>query len=679
MARWLFTLTLCLWLAAAGRDGMNTWIDTATLPPMLRETSVEIRDRHGALMRAYPVGNGILRLDTGRAEVDPAYLRMLVRYEDKRFFSHHGVDPLAMLRAVAQALRHGRAVSGGSTLTMQVARLLEDGPTGRWRGKLRQIRLALALERRLGKDDILGLYLTHAPFGGNIEGVRAASFAWFGKEPRRLTPAQAALLVALPQAPESRRPDRHSQAAMAARNRILARLAEQGVLDPEDVAVARRAKVPGALRAFPRLAPHMGDALRGAAPEMAQFNLTIDASLQRRLEDLAGSAARRAGTRLSAAVIVADHRTGDILASVGSAGYGAAEGRAGFVDMTRAVRSPGSLLKPLVYGLAFDRGLAHPETLIRDAPVQFGSYAPRNFDGEFRGDLRVREALQQSLNIPVVKLVDALGPARLVAALEQSGAQVAIPGGKPGLAVALGGLGMTLHDLVQVYAALAQGGIGPALRASRLESERENRRLMGPEAAWMVGNILAGLSPPPGAPRGVLAYKTGTSYGHRDAWAIGYDGAHVIGVWLGRADGTPVPGAFGGELAAPVLFDAFGRLKPAFERLPPPPAATLIAATADLPPPLRRFRADRMDSGEGGERLSLSFPPDGARLALSGGDLVIKLRGGIAPFSVLANGAPVVVGAREREVELPHPGAGFSTLTVLDANGASDRVTVRID
>lgn len=679
-ARVAFALAAALWLGAAGRDSFDTWIDATALPPVLTETSTEVRDRNGTLLRAFPVADGILRLATTPADVDPGYLSLLIRYEDKRFASHSGVDPLALLRAAGQSLRHGRAVSGGSTLTMQVARLLEDGPTGRWSGKLRQMRLALALERRLSKDEILGLYLTHAPFGGNLEGLRAASFAWFGKEPRRLTPSEAALLIALPQSPETRRPDRHVEAARAARGRVLTRLAAQGALPRGEAEAALRAGVPQGLRPIPRLAPHLSDALRAQNGGAQRFALTLEAGLQARIEALATRAARTGGDRLSAAIVVADHRTGDILASAGSAGYEAGGGRAGFVDMTRALRSPGSLLKPLVYGLAFDRGLAHPETLIRDAPVQFGRYAPRNFDGEYRGDLRVREALQLSLNIPVVKLTDALGPARLVAALEGSGAQVAIPGGKPGLAVALGGLGMSLTDLVQLYAALAQGGQGPGLRVTRLEEVERPQRLMRAEAAWQVGNILAGLAPPPGAPRRALAYKTGTSYGHRDAWAIGYDGAHVIGVWMGRADGTPVPGAFGGALAAPVLFEAFGRLKPEVDRLPPPPPATLIVATGDLPSPLRRFRGDRVARETGAEALRLQFPPDGARLALErGGALVLKLRGGVAPFSVLANGAPVVLGARGREVEVPHPGRGFSTLTVLDSRGAADHVTVRVE
>jgi len=409
------------------------------------------------------------------------------------------------------------------------------------------------------------------------------------------------------------------------------------------------------------------------------LDLTLAAGTQRVMEDLARESARRAGPRLSTAIVVADHQSGDILASVGSPAYSALGARDGFIDMTDAVRSPGSLLKPLIYGLAFDQGLAHPETLILDAPVNFGRYAPQNFDGAFRGEIRVREALQQSLNIPVVKLTDVLGPARVTSALERSGATLHIPAGKPGLAIALGGLGITLHDLVQLYAALAEGGEGPALRSELDAPRAQHARLISPEAAWQVGHILAGLAPPPNAPAGVVAYKTGTSYGHRDAWAIGYDGRHVIGVWLGRPDGTPVPGAFGGDLAAPVLFEAFGRLKPEFDRLPPPPPATLIVSSADLPLPLRRFRPRGAVFAGEGEAVQLTFPPDGARLALEGGPVTLKLRGGAGPFTVLANGRPMITEEHLREFDIPNPGAGFSTLVVVDRDGRSDRVTVELN
>ncbi len=668
-----FALVAGLFLAALTRDGLDVWIDRTTLPVVLSETSTEVRDRNGRLLRAYQVGDGIWRLKPG--PVDATYLTMLKRYEDKRFDTHAGVDPLAMLRAVGQALWNGRTVSGGSTLTMQVARLLEDGSTGRWSGKLRQMRVALALERRLNKAQILDLYLTHAPFGGNLEGVRAASLAWFGKEPRRLTAAQAALLVAIPQSPEARRPDRHPDAARAARNRVLFRMQVQGVLPLAEVRSATEERLPESQRPFPALAPHLADRKRAQFPGRPRHDLTLNATAQAQLERLISQAAQEAGRAMSAALVVADVKSGEIIASVGSPSYSA--DRQGFIDMTQAIRSPGSTLKPLVYGLAFDQGLAHPETLIHDGPVQFGRYAPRNFDGQFRGDVRVRDALQMSLNIPVVKLTNALGSSRLMSALRRAGTDPKLPSGKPGLAISLGGIGMSLQDLVQLYAGLARGGQGLVLRDDLMGAPVESGRVLSSVAAWHVGDILSGLTPPPGASEGVLAYKTGTSYGYRDAWAIGYDGRHVIGVWMGRADGTPVPGVFGGDMAAPVLFRAFGRLKPEFDPLPPPPAATLILGAAELPRPLQRFEA--RSGADKGNRPSLIFPPNGARLKTQGETLAIKLRGGQAPFVVLANGVPVARSMQTREFEIESPGQGFSRLVVIDGMGQSDRADIRID
>ncbi len=673
-----FALAVVLAIVGTGLQRIDQWIRDTALPMTLAETSTEVLDRNGALMRVYPVGDGIWRMAPQLAQVDPDFIAMLIAYEDKRFYSHAGVDLLAMLRAAGQALWHGRTISGGSTLTMQLARLLEDGTTGAWAGKLRQIRLALALERRLSKQQILSLYLTHAPYGGNLEGIRAASYAWFGKPPNRLTPSQAALLIALPQSPERRRPDRAHAASAAARDRVLARLEQAGLLSTSEVDIARQAPLPRRMQGFPRLAPHLSDRLLAARPGVSRLAATVDAQVQAKMEALVAEAARRAGTRVSAALLAVDHHSGEVLASVGSPSY-EDSARQGFVDMTQAARSPGSTLKPLIYGLGFDAGLIHPESLIHDGPVDFEGYAPQNFDGQFRGDLRVREALQLSLNIPVVRLTREIGPAQLLAVMRRGGALPKLPGGKPGLAISLGGIGTSLQDLVQLYAGIAAGGQGPRLRADQASSPTELPRMMSPVAAWQLGDILRGLAPPPGARAGVLAYKTGTSYGHRDAWAIGWDGQHVIGVWMGRADGTPVPGAFGGDLAAPVLFEAFGRLKPEIAVPPPPPAATLILGAAELPLPLRRFRPRDAVFAQSAAAPQVLFPPNGAGLALEGQPLVVKLRGGTAPFALLADGRVLAKGQRRREFEVPNPGPGFANLVVLDSAGHSVSVDIEID
>lgn len=662
--------------AATLRDLFDRWVDQTDIPSLTIATSAEILDRNGTLLRAFTIADGRWRLEPG--PVDPLFTQMLIAYEDRRFYRHHGVDMTALLRATGQALWNGHVVSGGSTLTMQVARLLEDSGTGKWAGKLRQVRLALAIERHLTKDQILALYLRIAPYGGNVEGVRAATLTWFGKEPGHLTAAEAALLVALPQSPETRRPDRFADTAYNSRSRVLLRAGADGLLTDEKVTAAETEAVPTARRDFPDLAALLAERLHRGNPAARVQRTTISARLQTSLERLASEAAGRAGAKLSIAIVVADHKTGEILASVGAADW-ADDGRTGFVDMTQALRSPGSTLKPFVYGLAFDQGLANPETLIDDRPTAFGSYVPQNFDKSFRGTLTVRSALQQSLNIPAVSLTDALGPAKLLTALNRTGARAVVPGGQAGLAVALGGLGITLQDLVQAYAALAR--LGAPIRLSVIPGQATPlpQLLFTPEAAWQVGDILAGLPPPPGAAGGRLAYKTGTSYGHRDALAVGFDGGHVAGVWIGRADGAPVPGAFGGELAAPVLFEVFGRIKPTFDPLPPPPPATLIAATDQLPQPLRHFRSRAAALAVVADNApKVAFPPDGAEVETEGGPLVVKVRDGIGPFIWMANGRPLALGDPGRESNLALSGPGFYHLSVIDSAGRSASVDVTV-
>lgn len=676
-AKPLFALALALWAGAAARDGVDRWIDATVLPPLVQETSVQVIDRNGALLRAYTVADGRWRLGMALTDADPAFLAMLAAYEDRRFASHAGVDPLAMLRAVAQATWNGRVVSGGSTLTMQVARLLEDSGTGKLTGKLRQARLAMALERRLTKAQVMGLYLHLAPYGGNIEGLRAASLAWFGKEPRRLTPAEAALLVALPQSPEARRPDRHPAAAADARDRVLARAVAAGLVTADEAEAARREPVPTRRRDVPNIAPHLADRAVADAPARRSHHLTVARGLQLALERLAADAVAARGERVQIAIVAADHGTGEILASVGSAAF-RADARQGFVDMTMALRSPGSLLKPLVYGLAFDEGLAHPETLIEDRPTRFGTYAPQNFDRQFRGTVRLREALQLSLNIPVVSLTEALGPARLLAALDRAKVRHALPPGKAGLAIALGGIGVSLTDMVQLYGAIGRGGTALPLRWRMDGDGGAGARVLSDRAAWQVADILAGLAPPPGAPSNRLAYKTGTSYGHRDAWAVGFDGRHVVGVWMGRADGTPVPGTFGADAAAPLLFQAFTRLKPALDPQPAAPPATLLVANAQLPLPLQRFRPRGAAFAADPDAPAVAFPPDGAQVEALPQGVKVRVDGGTAPFTWLVNGAPVAAAQAGRETVLPLDGAGFFTLSVLDARGRSARSSIRL-
>ena len=674
-AGWIWLIAALVLTGAGLGDVGRDWIARTDLPSLTPTTSAEIHAADGTLLRAFTVENGRWRLAVDPAKIDPQLIAMLVAYEDKRFYSHAGIDPLAMLRAGMQALWHREILSGGSTLTMQVARLLENSGTGNWDGKFRQIRVALALEQRLSKDEILSLYMTLAPYGGNIEGVRAAARMWFDKDPTRLTPAQAALLVVLPQSPESRRPDRNFAAARTARDRALDRFARDGTLKREESEAAKSEPLPQTRHDFPALAPHLTARLHAETPQTPVIKLTIDAKLQTSLERLAAQSLIGRDLQSSIAIMVADHQTGAVLASVGSGGLDRA---GGFVDMTMALRSPGSTLKPMIYALAFDQGLAHPETLIDDRPTAFGTYAPQNFDGAYRGELRVAEALRLSLNIPAVAITEAIGPARLIAALRQCGAETALPNqDAPGLAIALGGLGMTLEGLVEVYGALARGGSVMPLHYVAEAAPPVTRSVVSRASAWQIGHILAGLPPPAGQPTGRIAYKTGTSYGNRDTWSVGFDGRYVVGVWLGRPDGTPVPGAFGASVAAPLLFEVFQRIAPQTVALALPPPEVLLVENAALPQPLKRFRP-RNALFASVNAPKLTFPPDGATLLLNDDPLILRLRDGLPPFAVLIDGHPVATGARRREITLPALRAGFTTINVIDATGRSDRVGIKI-
>jgi penicillin-binding protein 1C len=686
----LCTLGLAVLLACMGGVTLFLiWYRLGPLPLSRAEAvSVTVLDRSDRLLRAYTTPDGRWRLPVEPKEVDQRYLAMLIAFEDQRFHKHRGVDFWAVGRASWQFLRHARIVSGGSTLTMQVARLLQGEHERTASGKIRQALRALELERRVSKQAILKLYLRLAPFGGNLEGVRAASLAYFDKEPRRLSLAEAALLVALPQSPELRRPDRFTQSARQARNRVLNRAVAAGAVSRDEANRAMAERMPTARHEFPMLAPHLADFEVEQAKTRIVHRLTLDATLQAGLEQLVREHTNALGHKLSAAVIALDHRTGEVLANVGSPGY-LNESRFGAVDMTGAVRSPGSTLKPLVYGMAFEAGLIHPETLIEDRPARFGTYAPKNFDQDWHGTVTIRMALAQSLNIPAVKVLEALGPAKLFGRLQQAGLSPVLPkGAEPSLALALGGLGMRLSDLAALYAGLARGGEMIALHHRRDQGEAESmpggRRLLSPVAAWYIADILRHAPAPAHAKPGQIAYKTGTSYGFRDAWAVGYDGRHTIAVWVGRPDGAATPGLAGRTAAAPLLFDAFARTSPHRAPLPAAPAGVLQLAGADLPPPLKRFRDSWDDAAQGRylePAVQIAFPPDRAELEADDGDsanVIVKAEGGALPLTWLVDGVPIESDPARREAQIPTGDRGFHKLSVIDAKGRADRVTIRL-
>ncbi|UJX47735.1 penicillin-binding protein 1C [Xanthobacter sp. YC-JY1] len=647
-------------------------------PPPEPKVSAEVVDKEGRLLRPFALPDGRWRLSASAGDVDPRLVDMILAYEDRRFRDHMGVDALALLRAAGQAAGSLRVVSGGSTLTMQVARLTLPPRARTLNAKLAQMRRALELEARLSKDEILSLYLTLAPYGGNIEGVRAASLTYLGKEPRRLTLGEAALLVALPQSPETRRPDRYPARAKAARDRVLDRLAAQGIIAPDEVRVAKAEAVPTARRLLPQIAPHLSEEMAAERPDLARHLTTLDAPLQERLEELVRERTRTLGRGLSAAIVVMDNESAEVRAYVAAADYFDKD-RAGAVDLARAVRSPGSTLKPFIYALAFEDGIAHPETLIEDRPARFGAWRPENFDRTFQGTLSVRKALQLSLNVPAVRLLEAVGPQRLASRMQQAGGRLELPpGAAPALPMGLGGVGIRLIDLTTLYAALARGGEAHApvfRRGDGAVAAPRKARLVDEVAAWYVGQCLLGTPAPENALGGRIAFKTGTSYGYRDSWAVGFDGRRTVGVWVGRPDGQAVPDLTGRAAAAPLLFDAFARIVRTPASLAAAPRGAVMAGNARLPPPQRHFGRARQE-----QALEVVYPPDGARVSSEGAEtLALKVDGGTFPLTLLMDGRPVARVEDRRTLFWTPPGRGFARLTVIDADGRSDSVTVKVE
>ena len=500
--------------------------------------------------------NGVWRYPVHTSEVSPYYLDALLTYEDRWFYSHPGVNPLALARATWQNLTGARVVSGGSTLSMQVARLL-DPHSRTFHGKLRQLWRTAQLEWHLSKDEILNLYLNRAPFGGTLQGVAAASWAYLGKSPAQLTHAEAALLAVLPQAPSRLRPDRHPQRAQQARDKVLRRLAEFQVWPQAAVDEALEEPLLLAPRLEPSLAPLLARRLnRPDSPPL--IRTTLDATLQRRLEDLLLGWRARLPEHTSAAILVVEEESMAVRAYLGSVDINDAK-RFGHVDMISALRSPGSTLKPFLYGMALDDGLIHSESLLQDVPRRYGDYRPGNFSMGFTGAVPASTALSSSLNLPAVQLLEAYGPKRFAAQMRIGGVPLALPAlAEPNLALILGGAGSRLEDLVSGYSAFARDGKSATIRLQPDDVLRE-RPMLSPGAAWIVRRILSGQARPDRDPRAelvqrpVLAWKTGTSYGFRDAWAIGVGPRYLIGVWIGRPDGTPVPGQFGLASAAPLM------------------------------------------------------------------------------------------------------------------------------
>lgn len=638
------------------------WGADRLLPPDMRRAQQQallLQDMRGDVLDGRVSSDGAWRFKTTREAVDARYLTLLIQIEDRRFWLHPGIDPFSLLRASFQLVTRGRIVSGGSTLAMQTARLLTPHRHS-LRGKVLDMLRAVQLEWRYGRRGVLDLYLTLAPESRNIEGIRAGSLLWFGHEPLHLTQQEAALLIVMARHPEAMRADRHPEAARAAISRLLAAL-------PDSVS-SLRGPPPYILR-VDRLVHEAPDPLNWQWRKGVRgvYRASIDRRIQADVATILHDTPPP--PRGTWAVLVA-RRDGSIASWHGSARNGCS-GCAG--DMITAWRSPGSTLKPAIYGMAFQLGLLAPDTIIQDRAARYGSYAPRNYDRIFHGTTTVKTALQRSYNLPAVHALDLIGPGYFAGTLDSAGIRLKLPPGtSPSLALALGGVGISPFDLTRLYVAFANRGISLPLGLGWPVETFSGTRVIGARASRQVLSILAGTPLPKGRAEtggSRVAFKTGTSYGQRDAWAVGVRGDWVVTVWAGRPDGTASPGITGLGTSAPVLMHVFDLLPeqgPSF--------VEAIPSQTSLSPALRQLHE------KGGPRIAQPenkavvecFSEDGRVTPLG-----LVASGGKEPYRWMINGVPLETPVGMTPSWTPD-GPGFAHIALIDATGAGSAVDIRV-
>ncbi len=570
-------LTLVAALGALG-------VERATAPPeplFSAPSSALLLARDGELLGAKVASDGQWRFAPAPGDAVPhKFERALILAEDRRFHAHPGVDPLALARAARLNLAQLRIASGGSTLTMQLARLAQDNPPRTLGEKLREMVMALRIEAHHDKREILALYAAHAPFGGNVVGLEAAAWRHFGRAPAALSWAEAALLAVLPRDPARLHPGRDREQLRTRRDALLARLHACGDLSDVELALALREPLPERAHELPREAPHLFETLlarRDRADE--RIPTTLDARLQQRTRELAAEHARgleRRGIH-NLAVLIVDNASFEVRAYVGNSDPADQTARGRAVDVVQRPRSTGSILKPLLFAAMLESGELLPDTLVPDVPTQFGSYRPENFDRSFRGAVPASEALARSLNVPAVHLLSRHGVDRFQGLLQRLGMRLPRPAEDYGLTLVLGGAEGTLWEIASLYANLAHLAQSRPPRSAlhyrtlrTLHGVAEQRGALaeiGPGAAWLtLQALLEGERPAEASPwrrfqsDQPIAWKTGTSYGLRDAWAVGVTAEATVAVWAGNASGEGVPGLTGIDAAAPLVFALFAEL-----------------------------------------------------------------------------------------------------------------------
>jgi penicillin-binding protein 1C len=541
-----------------------------------------VLDRSGALLSARAATDGQWRFPEAHSVPDK-FERALVHFEDRRFRRHLGIDPLAVGRALHMNLTRGEVVSGASTLSMQVIRLSRGDRDRTYLQKAIESVLALRLELTYSKDEILALHASHAPFGGNVVGLEAAAWRYFGRAPEHLTWAEACTLAVLPNSPKLIHPGKNRERLKGKRDRLLRSLHAGGAIDAMELDLALAEPLPGAPRPLPRLAPHLLDTLTAQAGKSEpRFETTLDGALQADIEDLVAHHARTLAAQgiHNGAALVVDNRSFEVLAYVGNSAWSTDAQRGYAVDIVRRPRSTGSVLKPLLFAAMLESGEILPTTLVPDLPTQYGGYTPENFDRSFRGAVPAQLALARSLNIPAVRMLKAHGVPRFHALLRNAGMTTLHRAPDDyGLTLILGGAEGTLWDLAGIYANLAdtaargapgRGGNYRTPKVLRTEASETTRpREIGPGAAWLTLNALLEVNRPDAeahwknfASAQRIAWKTGTSFGQRDGWAIGSTARYTVAVWVGNATGEGRADLTGVASAAPIMFAIFNRLGP---------------------------------------------------------------------------------------------------------------------
>lgn len=526
-----------------------------------------VTDNEGQVLSAFLSADDKWRFKTELHEISGKLTQTLVYKEDRWFYWHPGINPVAIVRAAVNNITSNKRTSGASTISMQVVRLLH--PRNRtFFNKCIETIEAFQLETHHTKAEILQLYCNLVSYGGNIEGIKAASVFFLNKTPAQLSLAEITTLMLIPNRPTTLRLGSNNSFVQQARNVWLRRMQAEGVFPESDIESALAEPLTAHRIETPRKAWHISVRLRSQTPSAHTITSTIRREIQERVQDLAMNHARRIAVLgiNNVSVLVADNQTGDVLAYVGNPDVYTTEHN-GQVDGVQAIRSPGSTLKPLVYGLAVDKGFLTPKRTIADVPVNYDGYSPLNFDKQFHGAVSMEQALAQSLNIPAVTTLHTLGIEPFVDALSKTGfTTIHKKRHQLGLSAVLGGCGVRLEELVTLYMGFANNGVIRPLRyrSETISHTRKRTTILSPASAYVITECLLQLTRPDlptGADAGInvprVAWKTGTSYGRRDAWSIGYNGRYTIGIWCGNFTGKGSPDLTGSTIATPLLFDVF--------------------------------------------------------------------------------------------------------------------------